>query len=216
MEKIYIPSNMLLDLDHGLCRMLTIASNQAVDVNRINSILNKRQNPCPIEEFIIQYPILKLNGLTSDSYQWLMDNRGDMIISLSPFHEPILNIVSTAIVSGLSGEVQFVIGYDKDKENDVLESLTRDSKILSSSKISLPREHNKSINLNEFDTIFVKVLDENILRRFSNENITMKKIYVADYNFNVIQDNNGKRGIPLEYMMKFEELGCVVYTISMY
>lgn len=211
MEKIYIPSDMFLDIDHGLCRFITVVANQLYDPDRINIILEKRNIPCPIEEFIMKYPIFKLNGLTSNSYNWLMDNYGDKVIGLSPMNEVIGSIVSTSCFSALSSEVQFVIGCSYNEEIDIIRTITRRSP-----EAAILIRPDTEINLNEFDTIFVKVLNDDLMKRFSDEKVSMKKIYVADYNFNTVVDDNGTRSIPLEYMAELEKFGNVVYTIQMY
>ena len=216
MEKAYVPVNMFLDTDFGLCNLLRIFNNKPKSDNRIKRILRDRKNEIPIEEFIEKYPIDGETALFNNTHFniFMKDGHYEKIVQVSPLFESIVNMIGSSYAFKLSDQLQFLIGYDHECEKEVLDELsnTLQNKI----NAELAYMKNEEIDLNDFDIIFVKVLDDSYLQWLLDIGISRKKIYVADYKFNTLSDDKGNTTIQLQYLADLEKNGNIVYTISMY
>lgn len=215
MEKIYVPSNMLIDTDVGLCRFLM--QGQPYVPDRIRRILRDREEEIPIEEFIEKYPVIgKASSFSNEAYRVFFedDKLRKTIFSLSPWNDKILSIVTSSYAFGLNNQIQCIIGYDYNEELDIIEKSLE--KARSKVNVDIPTIKNSDVNISDFDTIFVKVLDESYVNYLIDNNTVAKKIYVADYRFNTINDGNYNKTVPFRYLSELERYGNIIYTISVY
>lgn len=206
--KIYIPFNMLIDTDFGIIRIVEkITKIDSYPVNKIKSFLLNRENQNPIYEYRNERDII----CSSYIYDLILKKYYEKVLPISELTDLILFVINTYKL-GVSSEMEITIGCNEKCEIDYL------TKVLSSFNYPLNIEENINIKLNEFDSIFIKYLDEDYADYLLEvAKLSAKKIYVADYKFNTIYDKeNDTRIIDPIIHMKLESEGNMLYTVSLY
>lgn len=205
--KLYIPFNMIVDTDVGVLRLVErIHKLPEYSVNKMKSFLIKRENEDPIPEFSNLRKINSSDGL----YGIMLESRYQGVLNASGMTD-ILSFVINTYKLGLSNEMQITIGCNRKMEIEYLKSK------LSSLNYSIDMQLNKDIKLNDFDYIFTKVLDQYYVDYLENNKIQGKRLYVADYRFNTLIDEESQSVIidPIQHM-RLESMGIIVSTISIY
>lgn len=206
--KIYIPFNMIIDTDFGIIRLMEEVQNiDKYSVNKLKSFLLKRENENPIPEYS------KLRGIdvSEYAYELILERYYNKVLPLSMVTDMISFIINTYKL-GLSSEVDILIGCDLESEMEFLKSIT------SSLKYPFEMELNMNVNLNDFDCIFTKYLDDAYMDYLlDNVKISGKRLYVADYSFNTLYDTESEQFIidPTHHM-RLESEGNIVCTVSLY
>lgn len=205
--KVYIPFNMIVDIDFGIVRLVEKLNElPEKSTNKIKSFLLKRENENPILEYSI------IRGIESDDnlYGDIIENHYDKILKLSHMTDLLSFVINTHKL-GLSNEMEITIGCNYESDIDYLKSK------LSSLNYTINMELNTNIKLDNFDYIFIKVLDEYYVDYLENNNIKGKRLYVADYGFNTLVDEESQTIIiDPELHLRLESMGNVVSTVSIY
>lgn len=209
--KVYIPFNMIVDIDFGIIRLVEKLNKiPEYSVNKLKSFLLKRNEENPLSEYC------KLRGIDENSkYNY------EIILSMSKYYEKILSLstltdmiafVINTYKLGLSNEVEIMIGCNYESEMAYLKSL------LSSLEYDIDMDLISNIDLNDYDCIFTKFMDESYV--FYITDVVMlegKRIYVADYNFNTLYDDESKeRIISPEFQIPLESDGNILHLVSLY
>ena len=205
--KVYIPFNMVVDIDFGIIRLFEKLNDLPErPVNKLKSFLLKRENENPIPS----YCVLKQIEYPERLYETIMEKHYEKALKLSGLTD-ILSFVINTHKLGLSNEMEITIGCNYESDIEYLKS------ILSSLNYTIDMELNIKIKLNDFDYIFVKVLDEYYVDYLENNKIHGKRLYVADYGFNTLVDEESQTVIidPVLHL-RLESMGNVVSTISIY
>lgn len=207
--KVYIPFNMIVDTDFGIIR-LTEKLNKLPEysVNKMKSFLLKRYFEDPVPEYC------KLRELDINSeylYEILLSKFYEKVLRQSTLTDMISFVINTYKL-GLANEVNIVVGCDHECEIEYLKS------ILSSIDYDIDMELNININLNDYDCIFTKYIDEFYVEYLvDNIKLEGKRIYVADYNFNTLYDDESKeRIISPEFQIPLESDGNILHLVSLY
>ena len=207
--KVYIPFNMIVDVDFGIIRLIEKANNlkDEYPVNKLKSFLLKRENENPIPEYS------KLRGIgLGDSYNLIMGDEKyyNMALKLSSLTD-ILSFVINTHKLGVANEMKITVVCNTENEIEYFKSIT------SSLKYSIDIELNMNIKLDDYDYIFIKYLDEYYIDYLVRSGIKGKRLYVADYAFNTILDPESNMNvIKPEFHLVLDSIGCVVSTISVY
>lgn len=205
--KLYIPFNMIVDVDVGVLRLIEkIHKLPEYSVNKIKSFLIKRENEDPIPEFSTLRGIQSSDGL----YGIMLESRYQGVINASGMTD-ILSFVINTYKLGLSNEMEITIGCNRPYEIEYLKSK------LSALNYSMDMQLNKDIKLKDFDYIFTKVLDQYYVDYLENNDVRGKRLYVADYRFNTLIDEESQSIIidPIQHM-RLESMGIIVSTVSIY
>lgn len=205
--KVYIPFNMIVDIDFGIIRLVEKLNKlPEYSTNKLKSFLLKRENENPIPI----YSALRQIEIDDSLYGTIMENHYDKVLKLSGMTD-ILSFVINTHKLGLSNEMEITIGCNYESDIEYLKSK------LSSLNYSIDMELNTNIKLDNFDYIFVKVLDEYYVDYLENNKINGKRLYVADYGFNTLVDEESQSIIidPVLHL-RLESMGNVVSTISIY
>lgn len=205
--KLYIPFNMIVDTDVGVLRLVEkINKLPEYSVNKIKSFLIKRENEDPIPEFSTLRKIQSSDGL----YGIMLESRYQGVLNASGMTD-ILSFVINTYKLGLSNEMEIIIGCNRELEIEYLKSK------LSALNYSFDMQLNKDIKLKDFDYIFTKVLDQYYVDYLESNDIRGKRLYVADYRFNTLIDEESQSVIidPIQHM-RLESMGIIVSTISIY
>ena len=208
MIKVCIPFNMIIDTDFGMIRAIEKTQNLSeYSVNKIKSILVSREEENPL----ISYAKARDIQIPESAYELLFEKFYDTILKLSQITDILSFIINTYKI-GLNGEVKIVIGCDQHSEIDYIKS------ILKSSDYSVDTSLKSDMNLNDFDCIFTKYFDEYYVDYLVNQvNLTGKRIYIANYPFNLIYDKeSNKQAINPILHMNLENKGNVLSTVSLY
>ena len=205
--KLYIPFNMVVDTDFGIIRIIEkLYKIPEYPVDKIKSFLLKREIENPVYEYC------ELRNIEYDQYLYeeIIEKHYDTVLKLSCLTD-ILSFIINTYKLGLSNEVEITVGCNYDSEIKFLKQ------ILSASKYSVNSKLNTDIKLNDFDYIFTRCLDEFYVEYLIDNGINGKRLYVADYRFNTIIDEESKSVIinPLLHI-KLESEGIIVSTISIY
>lgn len=206
--KVYIPFNMIIDTDFGIIRVIEKLNKiTEYSTNKLKSFLLKRYNENPIPEYC------KLRNLDSSEYlyDFILQKSYDKILRISTLTDMISFVINTYKL-GLYNEVNIMIGCDYESEIEYLKSL------LSSLDYDIDMSLNTDINLNDYDCIFTKYLDEHYVNYLINTvKIEKKRIYVADYNFNSLYDEDSNQRIisPL-LQIPLEANGNIIHLVSLY
>ena len=208
--KVYIPFNMIVDTDFGVVRLLEkVQGTKPLSTNKIKSFLLKRKNENPIPEFC---ELLGMGDeISSYAYEVMMDKFYTSVLKLSAETDLISFIINT-YKFGLNNEVEIVVGCDEEIEIKYLNSLLRNM------KLSINCILNSDVKLDEFHSIFVKVIDQAYIDYLiGTAKISGKRIYVADYSFNTLYDKESEQKIihPM-YQIQLENEGNVLCTVSLY
>lgn len=206
--KVYIPFNMIVDTDFGIIRVVeSVNKISEFSINKIKSYLINRKDENPIPE----YCELR-NAKMMPSLRLLMETEKyyNIILKLSGLTD-ILSFVINTYKLGLSNELEITVGCNSEIEIKYFKS------ILSSLNYTINTVLNSDTNLGDYDYIFVKYLDKYYVDYLINNNINAKRLYVADYKFNTILDEENNTFIidPLLHM-RLDSEGFVVSTISVY
>ena len=208
--KLYIPFNMVVDTDVGIIRIIEKLNKLTeYSSNKMKSFLLKRENENPIPEYC------KLREIESQGnlYDGIIANYYDKVLQLSGLTD-ILSFVINTHKLGLSNEIEITIACNYKSEIEYLESK------LSQLKYQINMELTSNIKLNDFDYIFIKVLDNYYVDYLENNGIEGKRLYVADYAFNTIVDEQDDQTQTLIIdpilHLRLESLGNVVCTITIY
>lgn len=207
--KVYIPFNMIVDTDFGIIR-LTEKLNKLPEysVNKTKSFLLKRYFENPVPEYC------KLRELDINSeylYDILLSNFYEKVLHQSTLTDMISFVINTYKL-GLANEINIVVGCDHEYEIEFLKT------ILASIDYDIDMELNININLNDYDCIFTKYIDEFYVE-YLIENVKLKgkRIYVADYNFNTLYDDESKeRIISPVLQIPLESNGNILHLVSIY
>ena len=205
--KVYIPFNMVTDIDFGLIRITEKVYNlPAFSENKIKSFLLKRENENPIPEYC-ELRKVKFNEYI---YQVIMENYYDAALELSEMTDILSFIISTYKL-GLSNEMEITIGCNTESEIKYLQ------RMLSGLNFKIDMDLNINLNLNNFDYIFSKVLDEFYVDYLEKNKIQGKRLYVANYKFNTLVEEQSQEIIidPLLHL-RLDAMGIVVNIISIY
>lgn len=206
--KVYIPFNMIVDTDFGIIRLIEEVQNiSKYSTNKLKSFLLKRENENPVPEYS------KLRGIDISEYAYdmILSKYYNKVLPLSTVTDIISFVINTYKL-GLSSEVEILIGCDLESEVELIKKLT------SSLDYSFETELNININLNDFDCIFTKYLDDAYVDYLlENVKISGKRLYVADYSFNTLYDTESEQFIidPMLHM-RLESEGNIVCTVSLY
>ena len=206
--KVYIPFNMIVDTDFGIIRLIEQIQNiSEYPTNKLKSFLLKRRQENPITE----YSVLREFDVSPYSYGKIMDKYYEKILPLSSLTDMIAFVLTTYKL-GVTNEISITIGCETQSEIDFLSSL------MSSLDYSIHTELNNNLKLNAYDYIFVKYLNYKYVDYLLDElKISGKRIYVADYNFNTIYDEESHTYIiDPELHIRLESEGNVLCTVSLY
>lgn len=206
--KIYIPFNMVVDTDFGMIRMIEKVQNiSEYPVNKLKSLLLKREDENPV----IDYNRIRKLNISEYTYDVILEKYYEKVLPLSSLTDMLPFIINTHKL-GVSNELQITVACDLESEMKYL------SKITSSLNYTIDTELNSNINLNDFDYIFIKYIDQYYVDYLINTaKIRGKRIYVADYEFNTLYDSeSGQRIIDPMLHIELESVGCVVCTVSLY
>ena len=205
--KLYIPFDMIVDIDYGIIRLFEKINNLPErSVNSLKSLLLKRENENPI----IPYCVLKQIEYPESLYEKIMEDHYEKVLKLSGLTD-ILSFVINTYKLGLSNEMEIVVGCNYPSDMEYLTT------VLSSFNYTIDMKLNADINLDDFDYIFAKVLDDYYVDYLENNKIHGKRLYVADYGFNTLLDEETQTLIidPILHL-RLESMGIVVNTISVY
>ena len=206
--KVYIPFNMIVDTDFGIVRILENMNKiPEYSANQIKSFLLKRYNINVIPEYSM------LRDISADEYLYdmILQNFYDKLLPVSGLTDMVSFIINTYKL-GLYNDVNIMVGCNYDSEIEYLKS------ILSSIDYDIDMSLNMDINLNDYDCIFTKYIDEFYVDHLVNRvKIKGKRIYVADYNFNTLYDDETNERIinPL-LQIPLEANGNIVHLVSLY
>lgn len=205
--KLYIPFNMIVDTDVGVIRVVERLNKLTeYPINKLKSFLLRREDINPVPEYC------KLRGveMTEEAYGLILTKGYPSVLKLSKVTDILAFVINTYKL-GLSNEMEITIGCDMQEEIDCL------MKKLSKLDYSLDIRLNSELNLNDFDYIFNKYIDENYVKDLlENKKISGKRLYISDHDFNVLIDGDGNRIIDLEYHVPLESNGIVLSLISIY
>lgn len=206
--KLYIPFNMIVDIDFGLVRIIEkINEFSEYPVNKLKSFLIKRSNENPIPEYC---ELRNKDGIYDDSYDLIMKNFYGSVLKLSNLTDILAFVINTYKL-GLNNEVEITVGCNNDEELNFF------NKISKSLKYTINTELNSKIKLNDFDYIFIKCLDEYYVDYLIKNEVNGKRLYVANYEFNTLVDKESGEAIidPLLHV-RLDSVGNIVSLISIY
>lgn len=207
--KLYIPFNMIVDTDFGVVRYTERYFNiSEYPINKLKSFLLHRTEENPIPEYcdLRKLDKEKIDGL----YEEMLEKYYSSVLKFSNMTDLLSFIINTYKL-GLSNDMEITIGCNTEEE---LEFFNRS---VSSLNFTITTVLNESINLNDFDYIFTKYLDTYYVDYLFNNKIHAKRLYVANYGFNTLLDEEtGYQMIDPVLHMRLESEGFVVNTISLY
>lgn len=206
--RVYIPFNMIVDTDFGIIRLIEkVQDIPEYPINKLKSFLLKRENENPV----LGYNRIRELDLPESTYNVILQKYYKSVLPLSQLTDMVSFVLNTYKL-GLYNEVEIIVGCDLDCEVEFLKIIT--SKLDYNIDIQL----NTRLDLNRFDCIFTKYFDEYYVDYLINNlKISGKKIYVADYNFNTLYDDETQQYMidPLLHM-ELESKGNIVYLVSLY
>lgn len=206
MVKIYIPFNMIVDTDYGVIRLVEKVQNvEPISKNKLKSFLLKREEIDPIPE----YSKLRNLEVSEHTYSLIMNEFYESVLQMSTYTD-LLSFILTTHKLGVTNELQITVGCEHETEIDYL------CKMVTGVKLNC--RLTKDIKLNDFDYIFVKVIDPAYVDYLiDTEKISAKRVYVADYAFNTIYEKEYDQYIMDPFLhMKMEEHGNVMCVVSIY
>ena len=206
MKTVYIPFNMIVDIDSGLIRLIEKTQNiPEYSINRLKSFLLKRININPIQE----YNKIRNIDVLESAYDVILDKYYESILPLSLLTDMIAFVLNTYKL-GLTNELRITVGCNYECEMEYMK------KISSSIEYSIETVLNEQVDLNTFDYIFIKHLDGYYVDYLMNVvKIKAKRLYVADYNFNKIYEND-EYMIDPELHLILSTTGNILSTVSVY
>lgn len=206
--KVYIPFKMIVDTDSGILRLIEkVQQVPEYSINEMKSFLLNRGKENPVIDFNKERKL----EIMEQVYDEILDRFYEKILPLSLTTDLISFIINTYKL-GFSNELEITIACNYELEMEYLKSIT------SSLPYSLNMEFNTDLNLNRFDCIFIKYLDEFMVDYLIDIiKLEGKRIYVADYNFNTLYDTESKTKIIDPYLhLKLESNGNIVSLVSLY
>lgn len=207
--KLYIPFNLLVDTDYGIIRLVEkLYDIPEYSVDKVKSFLLTRENEDPI----IEYCNLREIDYEEDiiNYNHIIENEYKKILPLSKLTDIVSFVINTYKL-GLSNELEITIGCNYDFEIEHLQ------KRLSKLNYTLDIVLNSDIKMDSFDYIFTKVLDKHYVNYLETNNIRGKRLYVANYAFNAVVDEE-KQSYVIDptLHLHLESMGIVVNTVTIY
>lgn len=207
MMNVYIPFNMIVDIDSGVIKLVELIQNiEPYSDNKLKSFLINRKEINPIPEYKQARGFYVLDS----TYEIILDKYYKDALKLSIITD-LIGLAINTYKLGMGKQVNVVIGCDEELEAEYLKSILKiDYKI----NICL----NKDIKLKNFDCIFIKYIDDTYCDYLiQDEEISAKRIYVADYFFNTLYDSESKQKIidPV-LQLKMEEYGNILSLVSLY
>lgn len=206
MKTVYIPFNMIVDIDSGIIRLLELT--QVIPeypVNKLKSFLLKRVNINPIPE----YNKLRDLNIMESAYDVIMDKHYDKLLPLSLLTD-LIAFVSNTHKMGLTNELRITIGCDYEFEMEYIKTISN------SFKCDIETCLNMNVDLNSFDYIYIKEFNEYYIDYLINTvKIKAKRLYVADYNFNKIYEGGQYIIDPTLHLLLHNE-GNILSTVSLY
>lgn len=209
--KVYIPFNMIVDTDFGIIRFYEKYKEiPEYPKNKLKAFLINRKEENPLLEYR-ELRKLDLSDITENNlYSLMIQNHYESILKLSNLTDLLALVINTHKL-GLANEMEITIGCNSEEEINFFKSIT------SSLKYSIITKLNSSLKLNDFDYIFIKVLDKYYTEYLLNNNISGKRLYVANYRFNTLVDEERNETIiDPEIHMSLESEGDVISLISIY
>ena len=206
--KVYIPFNMIVDTDFGVIRLVEkLYKVSELPVDKVKSFLIKRINEDPVQEYC---ELRKINEVYKNVYEVIMKKFYSSVLKLSKITDILAFVINTHKL-GFSNEVEITIGCNTEEELEFF------NKFISSLKYTIDTNLNSNIKLNDYDYIFIRCLDEYYVDYLINNKISGKRLYVADYRFNTIVDEEKGDVIinPLSHL-QLESNGNIVSLISVY
>lgn len=210
--KVYIPFDIIVDTDFGIIRMINKLNGlESKNINKIKSFLIKRTNPNPVEEYCELESVTKQDITYDEFYNKMMSKEHyRYILLMSEFTDMLSFIINTSKL-GLNSEVFITIACNNEEEVNYLSSKLSKLKMTPDIRLS------KDIDINDYEYIFVKYLNDNYIKNLEDNGIRGKRLYVADYGFNTIYDEEIDANIVLPmYHIALESLGIAVCTVSLY
>lgn len=206
--KLYIPFNMIIDTDFGVIRIIEkVQRLPEYSKNKLKSFLLKRQNENPVPEYCKKVGI----ELSEYTYEVILERFYNHVLKLSQTTD-LISFVMNTYKLGLSNEIEITIGCDLEEEIEYLRSIT--SKL----EYTFDMVLNSEIDLKEFDYICIKYLNQDYVD-YLIETVKLegKRLYVADYRFNTIYDDeHGINIVNPELHLDLESAGNAVCSISLY
>lgn len=205
--KLYIPFNMIIDTDAGVVRVAEKMHNiPEYPVNKLKSFLLNRTDINPLPEYAklrkVEIPDYAYNSIITVGYP--------SVLALS-FITDILAFVINTYKLGYSNDINITIGCDNPQEIEHLK------KVLSNLEFSLNITLNSKLDLNDFDYIFTKYINEFYVDDIvNNKKLTAKRLYISDHKLNTLSDENGNKIIDIQYHIPLESNGIVLNLISIY
>lgn len=175
-----IPFNLIIDTDAGLINLIKDEYNQKSvfdfkKVGKLEEFLIHRKNINPLYGLIT--PEIKTED-ADQMYKDFMDQRYDDIILKSS----VTLLLRTIIMASKGSIITITILYSDDREKQCMERIFANSKLI----IKYLKKEDK-INLENYDGVYLKDFRD-IMDYYG---VIQKSIYVANYDFNVIFDENG-------------------------
>lgn len=205
--KLYIPFNMVIDTDVGIIRVAEqVQDIPEYPINKLKSFLLKRENINPLPEYSkvrrIEIPDFAYDSIITKAYP---------IVLLCSIPTDIILFVINTYKMGYSNDIEITIGCDTQQEIDHLK------KVFNKFEYSLDIKLNSNIDLNNYEYIFNKYIDEFYVDDLvNNKKLTAKRLYISDHNFNTLTDEKGNKIIDINYHIPLESNGIVLNLISMY
>ena len=137
--KVYIPFNMIVDIDFGIIKFFEkFVDIPEYSINRIKSFLLKRTNENPLPEYceLRKLEISDINTI----YNLMMERHYSSILKLSNVTD-ILSFVINTYKLGLSNQMEITVGCNTELEVKYFKSL------VSSLKFSINTDLNSKIKL---------------------------------------------------------------------
>lgn len=205
--KLYIPFNMIVDTDFGIIRIIEKLYNiQEYPIDKIKSFLLKRKNENPVPEYC------NLRGIENQDYLYSMIiiDYYKLVLKLSKMTD-ILSFVINTYKLGLSNDMEITIGCETpDEVNHLIQKLSK-------LNYSLDIRLNDEINLDDYEYIFNKYINEDYVNYFLKEKkLKGKRLYISDHDLNVLIDDDGNRIIDPLYHIPLESNGIILSLISIY
>lgn len=208
-SNVCIPFDMIVDTDYAVIRLVEETQQlKPMYDKKLKKFLVEREYENPI----IEFNKLKRINIMEETYDRLIEEKYySKLLNLATFTDMINFVIMTNDLS-VSSEMRITIACNTEIEKDFL--------IKNMKKIQVPVniELFRNLDLNNFDSIFTKYIDQNYIDYLLD---TVKfhgaKLYVADYNFNtIIDEETGTKGILPEYHLALESEGILVFTVSLY
>lgn len=209
--KVYIPFNMIVDIDFGLVRFYEKYKEiSEYPKNKLKSFLINRKEENPLLEYRELRNIDTLINSLDYLYSAMMTNHYSSVLKLSNITDILALVINTHKL-GLANEMEITVGCNTEEEISFFRTLT------SSLKYTISTKLNSNLKLKDFDYIFIKTLDRYYTDYLLNNEISGKRLYVANYRYNTLVDEESNKSIiDPEIHISLESEGNVISLISIY